>query len=114
MKMKKRILGIVSFCCLMAATFPVWATEDAGSLQNSTLYTGTKSLLTDGTTALTGIIFAVTVFFAVKNCIAWNASSEDEKPKHKKAVISSVAIGVVGMTISGLITIILSYYGSAS
>jgi len=107
--MKKRILYIlqISIIATLFFAFPAFA----GSLEGTTLVTGSKNLLKDGTAVLTGLVALITIILAVKNVIEWQTASEEEKPKHKKTTITTLKLGVLGTTIAGVITAVLSYYG---
>lgn len=84
------------------------------ALSSSPLVSGTQRLLEDGTTVLTGLVLAITVFIAIKNGIAWITADEQDKPIKKKAFINGIIIGIVVTTASGLVRVILGYYGSGS
>ena len=85
-----------------------------GNLGSSPLVTGTKKLLEDGTTVLTGLVLAITVFFAIKNGIAWQTADEQDKPIKKKTFINGILLGIIVTTAAGLVKVILGYYGSSS
>lgn len=109
--MKKLKTFILTGYLSMIYTINAYAT---GSLNSSPLVTGTTRLLEDGTTILTGLVLAITVFFAIKNGIAWQTSDEQEKPIKKKAFINGIVIGIIVTTAAGLVRVILGYYGSSS
>lgn len=109
--MKKLKTFILTIYLCIIYTINTYAT---GSLNSSPLVTGTTRLVEDATTILTGLVVAITVFFAIKNGIAWQTSDEQEKPIKKKAFINGIIIGIILTTTSGLIKVILGYYGSSS
>ena len=86
----------------------------AGSLNSSTLVNGTKNLLRDAATVGTGLIALITIAIAIKNGIAWGVAELPEKPGKRKEFITGIAIGVVVLTVSSLVTVIFSYYGGAT
>lgn len=83
----------------------------AGGLESSQLVVGTRNLLQDGTTVLTGLVGAITAFIAIKNAIAWNTAGDQDKPVAQKKFVKDLGIGVIGTVIVGLVSIILGYYG---
>ncbi|MBS6953495.1 MAG: hypothetical protein KH230_09700 [Enterocloster asparagiformis] len=86
----------------------------ASGLESTTLFTGTKSLLQDASKAITGISAAITVLFTLMRCVQWQMADEHEKPQKKKAVLNTLAIGVLVVCLSGLITVVLGYYGGST
>ena len=107
--MKKRIIYIlqIAFVVALVFAFPSFA----GSLADTQVVTGTQNLFRDGAAVLTGLIALITGFFAIKGVVAWQTATDEEKPKHKKGVIQVLELGVLGTTISGIVTAVLSYYG---
>lgn len=107
--MKRKVTDTLYLTLMMTMlmTIPVFA----GGLEGSNLVTGTKKLISDGTAVLTGLVAGLTVLLSIKNAIAWQAASDEEKPKHKKTFVTTLGLGVIGTTIAGVITVILSYYG---
>lgn len=107
--MKKKLFYILQIAIIatLIFSFPAFA----GSLESTQIVTGTKKLFTDGAAVFTGLVALVTGFFAIKGVVAWQTSTDEEKPKHKKAVIQTVGLGVLGTTIAGIVTVVLSYYG---
>lgn len=78
---------------------------------NTNLYKGTRSLIQGGTIALTAIVVILTIFLSIKAGIAWQIADDQEKPQKKKALINTIAIGVLIASLGGLITLILGAYG---
>lgn len=107
--MKKKITYILQIAIIatLIFAFPAFA----GSLEGTQLVTGTKNLFRDGTAVLTGFVALLTIVLSVKNVLAWQAASDEEKPKHKKIFSTTLGLGILGTTISGVITAVLSYYG---
>lgn len=112
MEMKRNKLMkimIVSIAISLVFAMTAFATG-GGGLESSPLVTGSKKLLGDGTTVLTGLVAAVTGFLAIKDVIQWAIADDEEKTKAKKRLQRDVSIGVLGTVIVGLIAIILNYY----
>lgn len=106
MKKKVCILQFALIAALLFA-FPAFA----GSLENTQLVTGTKNLLGDVSAVFTGLVAIVTGALSIKNVVTWQTAADEEKPKHKKTFTQTLGLGVLGTTISGIITAVLSYYG---
>lgn len=100
------LIGIVISICF---TLPVFASSV--DFKDTTIFKGTATLLWAGTAALTAITVAVTVFLSFKAGIAWQVADDQEKAQKKKALIQTIAIGVLIACLGGLITVILGAYG---
>lgn len=74
------------------------------------IISGTKRLLTDAGTWLTGLIAAATIAAAIFNGLKWQAAGKEEKPAAAKAVKNSIIIGVICTCLSGIITLVFGYY----
>lgn len=107
--MKKKILYIlqISIIAALVFAFPVFA----GSLENTQIVTGTKNLLNDASAVFTGLVAILTGVLSIKNVVTWQSASDEEKPKHKKIFTMTLGLGILGTTISGIVTAVLSYYG---
>lgn len=77
----------------------------------TTLYTGTVTLIWAAVAAMTAITVAVTVVLSIKAGLAWQVANDQEKPQRKKDLINTIVIGVIVASLTGLITIILGAYG---
>lgn len=107
----KKINKKINFLILVITfVFTNYMISYASNIADTPLFTGTKKLLTDFSTGVTGLIAIVTTGMTLKNCVAWNTAEDEDKPRCKKRVISSIAIGIFGTTVGGLLTVILSYY----
>ena len=82
------------------------------SLDNIPLVEGTKKILNDLTPIVVAIGVLLTGVLAAVRVIQWNNADEQEKPRAKKQIISTVLGGILITTIVGTITAILGYYGS--
>lgn len=101
----------LTFCLILLAvtslnSFPAYA-----SLENIPLVSGTKKLLNDLTPILVAIGVLITGVLAAVRVIQWNNADEQEKPRAKKEIISTVLGGILITTIVGTLTAILGYYG---
>lgn len=74
------------------------------------LVTGTRKLIADATKILTGFGAGVTIIVSLIFLFRQQTCSEEERPKYKKAAVSTIVIGVIIVTISGVVTFIFSYY----
>ena len=80
-------------------------------IQDTVLFTGTQKLLQDLTTALILISIAITLVLAVKDGIEWGAADEQERPVKQKKIIWTIIIGVITVVITGIVKVVLGYYG---
>ncbi|WP_097006502.1 hypothetical protein [Lacrimispora amygdalina] len=79
--------------------------------KSTNLYTGTRAVILGATIALTAIVVILTILLALKAGLAWQTAEDQEKPQKKKALIQTIAIGVLIASLSGLVTLILGAYG---
>lgn len=99
---------LTAVCAIFLLSTPVHA---ADSLQNHPAYTGMLSLLNDLTTALT-VLCPITgavaaLFFVIRRSIA----DEQDGKIWTKRITTAIICGVGGMLISGIITLLTSYFG---
>ena len=57
------------------------------------------------------ITVLITIALSIVKGIQWQTADEQEKPMKKKALISTIMIGVIVASIAGLIGVILNAYG---
>lgn len=74
------------------------------------IVTGTKKLLTDAGKWMTGLAAAATVAIAVFHGLKWQAAGKEEKSVEAKAVKNTIIIGVIITCLSGIVTLVFSYY----
>lgn len=86
------------------------APAQAYALQETQLYTGTINLINDGLIVLLAVEAVLVVFLLVKELIALQSSSEEDKPKHKKNIKTILVVGVLAISASGILTAVFSYY----
>lgn len=115
MKLIKRtgykVFQLIILTLFLNMCFVFSAFANAIDFTGTNLYTGTRALLRGGTLALTAIVVVLTIFLSIKDGIAWQMADDHEKPQKKKALINTIAIGVLIASLSGLITLILGAYG---
>jgi amino acid transporter len=100
------LMGVVISICF---ALPVFASSV--DFKETTIFKGTSTLLWAGTAALTAITVAITVFLSLKAGVAWQMAEDQEKAQKKKALIHTIAIGVLIACLGGLITLVLGAYG---
>lgn len=111
-EMKKVKLIIKRVVLMFSALFllkpPLIA--QAGGLEGTSLVQGAKKLIADGTMILTGLCAAVVIFVCIKEGYLYFSGEDEEKPKHKKNIKTTIIIGVLIMSCSGLISVIFGYF----
>lgn len=81
------------------------------NLSENILFTGTSSLITNASGAITGISAGLTALLLVFNFFKLQATDDEGDAKMIKKKLKKIAIcGVLVFTVSGLFTLILSYY----
>lgn len=80
-------------------------------LKKTKLFKGTVDVLKGVSNALLAITVLVTIALSIAKGIQWQTADEQEKPMKKKALISTIAIGILIASIAGLIGVILKAYG---
>ena len=92
------------------ATTPTPAPEGE-NLSENILFTGTSSLIKNASGAITGISAGLTALLLVFNFFKLQATDDEGDAKMIKKKLKKIAIcGVLVFTVSGLFTLILSYY----
>lgn len=74
------------------------------------IITGTKKLLKDAGTWMTGLAAAATIAVALFHGFKWQAAGKEEKSVEAKAVKNTIVIGVLITSLSGIVTLVFSYY----
>ncbi len=74
------------------------------------IISGTKRLLTDVGTWLTGLAAVATIAVALFHGLKWQAAGKDEKSLEAKAVKNTIVIGVIITCLSGIVTLVFGYY----
>lgn len=103
----------VKVCMLLAVLnsyiFSFYAYADVeNDLKKTALYKGTVDVLKGGANVLLAITVLITIALSIVKGIQWQTADEQEKPMKKKALISTIMIGVIVASIAGLIGVILN------
>lgn len=102
--MKRKLKTIAySLMFFLLYAMPVFAGEPK-------IITGTKKLLTDAGTWLTGLAAAATIAVALFHGLKWQAAGKEEKSVEAKAVKNTIVIGVIITCLSGIVTLVFGYY----
>lgn len=101
----KKILTTMSCSLMLFLVYgmPTFAAEPK-------IITGTKKLLTDAGTWLTGLAAAATIAVALFHGLKWQAAGKEEKSVEAKAVKNTIVIGVIITCLSGIVTLVFGYY----
>lgn len=103
--------SIVNFNEVFAATPTPTPAPEGENLSENILFTGTSSLITNASGAITGISAGLTALLLVFNFFKLQATDDEGDAKMIKKKLKKIAIcGVLVFTVSGLFTLILSYY----
>lgn len=101
----KKILTTIN-CSLML----FWVYGITAFAAEPKIITGTKKLLTDAGTWLTGLAAAATIAVALFHGLKWQAAGKEEKSVEAKAVKNTIVIGVIITCLSGIVTLVFGYY----
>lgn len=82
----------------------------ADTLQSSKFYTGTVTLINQATSALTILCPMVGGLFAIYFAIRRQMADEQDKKIWYNRIVGAIGWGVGGCLVSGVITLIASYY----
>lgn len=109
--MKQKIKETISKINVLALTMMCTATSvKAADIASSSLATGTKNLIADVTSYITGIGIAVTVLMVVYCLIRRNMADEMDHRKWQQRMTVSGISGIGIVVASSVINIIFSYY----
>ncbi len=103
------LLGTIS---VLAGT--TQQTQTTNNYNNLILFSGTRNLFAAGTGAVTALVAGMTAFHTAKGIAAMQNAQDEEKPKKKKEIITTLVLGVLGTCASGLVTWILAFYGASA
>ena len=110
MKRLKRISAMLSLTVMM---FMMSITAFAeGDLAGSVIVTGTKKLIQDATTVLTGLGIAVAVVGAAYFLIRRAIADEQDKKQWNGRIITCVVSGIGVAIVSSLVAVIAGYFGA--
>lgn len=118
----KKCIAVVSLLAAnLMGTIPVLAgtaqqtqTSNTTNYNNLILFSGTRNLFAAGTGAVTALVAGMTAFHTAKGIAAMQNAQDEEKPKKKKEIITTLVLGVLGTCASGLVTWILAFYGASA
>lgn len=86
------------------------ADTHANTLQNSKLVKGSINLIKDATTAVLLIEAVLVILLIVIELMKMQAAEQEEKPKHKKTIKSIAIAGILIVSVTAIVPIVLSYY----
>lgn len=108
-KIRNRIYSAIS--SFMAVTFLTMSVFAEGNIANSVIATGTKNLIADVSSWLTGIAITVTAVVCVALFIARGLSDEQDKKTWDKRIKTTIVSGILAITITSIVGVIASYFG---
>lgn len=108
-KIRNRIYSAIS--SFMAVTFLTMSVFAEGNIANSVIATGTKKLIADVSSWLTGIAITVTAVVCVVLFIARGLSDEQDKKTWDKRIKTTIVSGILAITITSIVGVIASYFG---
>lgn len=108
-KIRNRIYSAIS--SFMAVTFLTMSVLAEDNIANSVIATGTKKLIADVSSWLTGIAIAVTAVVCVALFIARGLSDEQDKKTWDKRIKTTIVSGILAITITSIVGVIASYFG---
>ena len=105
--MKKKLLFLSTvFSTLALNTVSVYAT----GLKSTKLYTGTMQLIADAQSVLLAVEAAFVVLLLIWQGMKMQAAEQEEKPRYKKNMWGIGITGVVIITLTAVVPVILAYY----
>lgn len=107
-KIRNRIYNAIS--SFMAMTFFTMSGFAQGNIANSVIATGTKNLIADLSSWLTGIAIAVTALVCVYLFIRRAMSDEQDKKQWDNRLKITAVSGIGAITATALIGVIAGYF----
>lgn len=107
-KIRNRIYSAIS--SFMALTFLTMSVFAEGNIANSVIATGTKKLIADVSSWLTGIAIAVTAVVCVYLFIRRAMSDEQDKKQWDNRLKITAVSGIGAITATALIGVIAGYF----
>lgn len=107
-KIRNRICNAIS--SFMAVTFLTMSGFAQGNIANSVIATGTKNLIADLSSWLTGIAIAVTALVCVYLFIRRAMSDEQDKKQWDNRLKITAVSGIGAITVTALIGVIAGYF----
>lgn len=108
-KLAKELNEIVIVAVFVQCMFSEMSVH-ANQLENLKMVTGTKKLIQDGTVVLLVIEALLIAFLMIVQLIQYQMADDNEKPKHKKSAKTTLYVGIIVMSITTIVPVILSYY----
>lgn len=106
-EMKKRLLFLSTvFNTLVLNTISVYAT----GLKSTKLYTGTMQLIADAQSVLLAVEAAFVVVLLIWQGMKMQAAEQEEKPRYKKNMWGIGITGVIIISLTAVVPVILAYY----
>lgn len=94
--------GLILLCMPVAV--------NAGGLESTQLVQGAKKLLEDAAKVGVFLEAALLIALEIKEGLAMQAAAVEEKPKHKKNMISMAGVGVLIICITALVPVLFGYF----
>lgn len=107
-KIRNRICNAIS--SFMAVTFLTMSGFAQGNIANSVIATGTKNLIADLSSWLTGIAIAVTALVCVYLFIRRAMSDEQDKKQWDNRLKITAVSGIGAITATALLGVIAGYF----
>lgn len=107
-KIRNRIYTVIS--SFVTVTFLTMQGFAQGNFANSVIVTGTKNLIADVSSWLTGIAITVTAVVCVGLFIARGLSDDQDKKMWDKRIKTTIVSGILAITITSLIGVIAGYF----
>lgn len=107
-KIRNRIYNAIS--SFMAVAFLTMSVFAEGNIANSVIATGTKNLIADLSSWLTGIAIAVTALVCVYLFIRRAMSDEQDKKQWDNRLKITAVSGIGAITVTALIGVIAGYF----
>ena len=82
------------------------------SLKASKLYTGTVDILKGSMNVTLALVILITVSMALFHGIGWLIADQHDKPAKRKALITTIIVGIVVACIPTIVLIIAKIYGA--
>ena len=104
------IRKMLTLCSIAAMGIGLSIPVSASGLQSSELYTGTSKLVSDITLVLTVLCPTICGLFAIYFAIRRGMADEQDGKLWTRRITTAIICGVAGGLISGIISLIASYY----
>lgn len=104
------IRKMINMGCIAAMVICFAVPASASELTSSKIYTGTAQLVADVTLALTILCPTVCGLFALGFAIRRGMADQQDGKMWSHRIFTAIICGVAGGLISGVITLIASYY----